>query len=82
MKSEKEKMLAGELYFAGDQELTNERLKARELMKKYNSCPEDKAEKLKSILKEFEGVNHGKKQNRRSNWAGRKSMTHRLISRY
>lgn len=53
MKSEKEKMLAGELYFAGDQELTNERLKARELMKKYNSCPEDKAEKLKSILKEL-----------------------------
>ncbi|SFB89829.1 maltose O-acetyltransferase [Zunongwangia mangrovi] len=53
MKSEKEKMLAGELYFAGDQELTNERLKARELMKKYNSCPEDEPAKLKSILREL-----------------------------
>ena len=49
MKTEKEKMLAGELYFAGDKELTNERLLARELLKNYNNCPEDQPENLKSV---------------------------------
>ena len=53
MKTEKEKMLAGELYFAGDKELTNERLLARELLKNYNNCPEDQSENLKSILKKL-----------------------------
>lgn len=51
MKSEKAKMLAGELYFAGGEELISERLKARALLKKYNSCPEDRLEELQSILK-------------------------------
>jgi len=53
MKTEKEKMLAGELYFAGDKELTNERLVARELLKNYNNCPEDQPENLKSVLKKL-----------------------------
>jgi maltose O-acetyltransferase len=44
MKTEKEKMLAGELYLAADPELTAERLKARKLTKALNdSDPEDTA---------------------------------------
>ena len=35
-RSEKEKMLAGELYYAFDQELLHERQKAKELLNKYN----------------------------------------------
>lgn len=50
MKSEKEKMLSGELYFAGDKELTAERLQARALLKKFNSLPEDQPEKLSATL--------------------------------
>lgn len=37
MKSEKEKMLAGELYQASDPELVNERLYAREVVQAFNS---------------------------------------------
>ena len=39
MKSEKEKMLAGELYHALDPELTRERLRARELCRELNALP-------------------------------------------
>ncbi len=36
MKSEKEKMLSGELYFAGDKELIKERIHAKKLLHKLN----------------------------------------------
>lgn len=36
MKSEKEKMLAGEIYFANDKELSTERAKAKKLLHKLN----------------------------------------------
>jgi len=36
MRSEKEKMLAGELYNAADPQLTEERIKARKLLKEFN----------------------------------------------
>lgn len=42
MKTEKGKMLAGELYFAGNDELARERVQARELVHTYNhSIPQD-----------------------------------------
>ena len=40
MKSEKEKMLAGELYSAADPELVEARLRARTLLRQYNDTPE------------------------------------------
>ncbi len=50
MKSEKEKMLLGELYFAGDKELMKERLKLRKLIGKYNVTECDEKEKRKELL--------------------------------
>ncbi|WP_165044540.1 maltose acetyltransferase domain-containing protein [Dysgonomonas sp. ZJ709] len=42
MKTEKEKMLAGELYFAGDTELVQERIQTKDLLHTYNhSIPQD-----------------------------------------
>ncbi|MFA8433563.1 MAG: sugar O-acetyltransferase [Marinifilaceae bacterium] len=51
MKTEKEKMLSGELYDAADTELSNERLKARLLLKELNNTREDEKEKRAEILK-------------------------------
>lgn len=51
MKTEKEKMLAGELYNAHDEELTKERIKARLLLKALNDSREDRPEERESILK-------------------------------
>jgi maltose O-acetyltransferase len=53
MKSEKEKMLAGELYNALDKQLTDERIKARLLLKKLNDSPEDQPGRRESILKQL-----------------------------
>lgn len=50
MKSEKEKMLAGELYNALDQELNNERIEARLLLKALNESREDKPEQRAEII--------------------------------
>ncbi len=50
MKSEKEKMLAGELYFAGDQNLIDDRLMARVLISEYNSTKPIEEEERKEIL--------------------------------
>lgn len=50
MKTEKEKMLSGELYDASDYELTNERTKARLLSKELNDSREDESEKRERIL--------------------------------
>lgn len=41
MKTEKQRMLAGEYYFAGDKQLTEERLNARRLTYTYNNTSFD-----------------------------------------
>lgn len=53
MKTEKEKMLAGELYDALDQELSDERLAARLLIKKLNDSAENETQLRSKILKEL-----------------------------
>ncbi|HEX8677730.1 MAG TPA: sugar O-acetyltransferase [Segetibacter sp.] len=53
MKTEKEKMLAGELYNALDEQISNERTKARLLIKKLNDASADVNETLTAILKEL-----------------------------
>lgn len=53
MKTEKEKMLAGELYDALDPLLSEERLKARLLLKELNDSREDETEKRSRILEEL-----------------------------
>ena len=53
MKSEKEKMLSGELYDATDKELSAERFRARVLMKALNDTGEDQKEERDRILKEL-----------------------------
>jgi maltose O-acetyltransferase len=51
MKSEKEKMVAGELYDPLDKQLSEERLRARLLIKDLNESSEDKPEERSRILK-------------------------------
>jgi len=53
MKTEKQKMLAGELYNALDKELTQDRIKARLLLKELNDSREDEGRKRKDILKKL-----------------------------
>lgn len=53
MKSQKEKMLAGELYNALDEQLSNERTTARLLIKKLNNAGADDTEAINKILKEL-----------------------------
>ena len=53
MKTEKEKMLSGELYDALDKELSDERLRARLLIKALNETAEDQPEERERILKEL-----------------------------
>lgn len=53
MKTEKEKMLGGELYDPLDQQLSDERLQARLLIKRLNDSREDETEERKRILKEL-----------------------------
>jgi len=53
MTSEKQKMLAGELYNALDPQLSEERLKARLLIKALNDTREDQPEERIQILKEL-----------------------------
>lgn len=53
MKSEKEKMLAGELYDALDPQLSEERLKTRLLLKALNDSREDEGEERSRILNEL-----------------------------
>lgn len=49
MKSEKQKMLNGELYFSGDAELVQERLNARRLTRIYNATFETEVVKRTMI---------------------------------
>lgn len=53
MKSEKEKMLSGELYNALDKQLADERVKTRLLLKKLNDSREDEPGKRERILKQL-----------------------------
>src|SRR5690242_8637388 len=53
MKTEKQKMLAGELYDPLDSQLSEERLKARLLIKELNDSREDQPEERSRILKEL-----------------------------
>jgi len=53
MPTEKEKMLAGELYDPLDPELTAARLKARLLIKSLNDSREDETEQRAALLKEL-----------------------------
>ncbi|HUP11204.1 MAG TPA: sugar O-acetyltransferase [Niastella sp.] len=53
MKTEKEKMLAGELYDALDAQLSEDRLKARLLIKELNDAREDQTTERLRILKEL-----------------------------
>ena len=54
-KTEKQKMLAGELYLASDAQLTLERQRARRLTRIYNSTHEDEPEKRLEIIAELFG---------------------------
>ena len=53
MKTEKEKMLSGALYNALDEQLSNERTKARQLIKKLNDANADDSETVNAVLKEL-----------------------------
>ncbi|XJZ26531.1 sugar O-acetyltransferase [Bacillota bacterium Lsc_1132] len=55
MKSEKEKMLNGELYNAGDPLLIKERENARRLTRLFNQSAENEIEKRTELLKELLG---------------------------
>ena len=53
MKTEKEKMLAGELYNALDEQLSAERIKARLLLKKLNDASAEDNETMMAVLQEL-----------------------------
>ena len=53
MKTEKQKMLAGELYLASDKQLSAERLHARKLLKTFNDSLPDETQKKLDILKQL-----------------------------
>ena len=53
--TEKEKMLAGQLYQAGDPILSSERLRARKLLKEFNFSDPEESEKRQNILSQLLG---------------------------
>lgn len=53
MKTEKQKMLAGELYLASDAQLSAERLMARKLVKTFNATQPDAIEERTALLKDL-----------------------------
>ncbi|WP_225037301.1 sugar O-acetyltransferase [Winogradskyella sp. SM1960] len=53
MKTEKQKMLSGELYDASDKKLTEERLNTRLLLKKINDLAENQEEKKNRLLEKL-----------------------------
>lgn len=55
MKTEKEKMLLGELYLASDEELVRERIEARRLTRLYNQTIETDEQQRMNLLKELFG---------------------------
>ncbi len=54
-KTEKQKMLAGELYFADDPELVAEMKQASRILRMYNSTTEEQEEQRRQILQELFG---------------------------
>jgi maltose O-acetyltransferase len=56
MKTEREKMLAGELYDAGDPELAALRLRARELVREFNQTRATEPERRTALLQELFGA--------------------------
>jgi maltose O-acetyltransferase len=58
MKSEKEKMLAGELYLAFGDELVAERFAARRLCREFNALAEDKLDERRAVLGNLLGTSH------------------------
>ena len=55
-RSEREKMLAGDLYDAADPQLTAARLRARQLTRQYNQSRENEAELRDGLLRELFGA--------------------------
>jgi maltose O-acetyltransferase len=55
MKTEKEKMINGELYYAADPELVKDRKRAKKLVRLFNETPETDVERRTSLLKELLG---------------------------
>lgn len=53
--TERELMLAGELYFAGDAELVEMRRRARHLTRRFNATGEDESEERRNLLRELFG---------------------------
>jgi maltose O-acetyltransferase len=56
MRSEKEKMLAGELYHAGDRELQADAAKAKAWMSRYNASMAASADERRCLLRELLGA--------------------------
>mgnify|MGYP001793939432 CR=1 FL=1 len=54
-KTEKQKMLAGELYLAQDKELSESRKRARRLLRGYNSTTEEDIQRRQEIIQELFG---------------------------
>lgn len=57
--TEKEKMLAGELYVSTGEELVNDRINAKKLCRAYNSLEPDKYEERKNVLLTLLGKTKG-----------------------
>jgi acetyltransferase-like isoleucine patch superfamily enzyme len=53
--SEQEKMISGQLYNSTDEKLSEQRIKAKKLCRKYNNLEPDNYEERKSILKKLLG---------------------------
>lgn len=58
MDTEKEKMLAGELYRGFDEVLVNERLAARRLCRRFNGLPEEQLDERRAVLMDLLGTSH------------------------
>lgn len=54
--SEKENMIKGENYLAGDKELVSDRMNARRLTREYNLTTEDEVDRRTTILKQLFGT--------------------------
>ena len=55
MRTEKEKMLSGELYNAADAQLVMERRRARDLLQAYNASREEAQDERRRLLSELIG---------------------------
>ncbi|MBH0158783.1 acetyltransferase [Fictibacillus sp. 5RED26] len=55
MKTEKEKMIDGEMYRPDDEQLVNERIQARRLTREYNATTEEEVDKRTSLIKQLFG---------------------------